>query len=129
MSKLVETLKKQHIEIISILENAKEKGITSQESKDALIKGKKLILAHLGLEDAELYPELSKHEDTKNIGQFFSEDMKGLATSALELFERIEKGNTNIETAILLGKVAINLKLRIQKEERTLYPAYEKVAV
>lgn len=128
MSKLIETLKKHHVEIISILEGAKEKGLSSQEGKDSLIKGKRLILAHLGLEDAELYPKLAKHEDTKRIGQFFSEDMKGLAASALELFERIEKGNTDIETAKLLGKVTVNLKLRIQKEERDLYPAYEKVA-
>jgi len=128
MSALIDTLLKQHIEIMDILDKAQKTGITTQDGKDLLVRGKGLIVSHLQKEDAELYPKLLEFEETKDIGNKFSDDMKGLVPLALKLFQKVESGDTGIETAKLLGKVAANLKMRIQKEESALYPAYNKVA-
>jgi len=60
MSILIEELKKEHSEIIATLNEVKELGILSKEGQDKLMSLEVSLLAHLGIEDDQLYPALKK---------------------------------------------------------------------
>ena len=125
MGQLIDKLKLQHVQILNLLEEARLIGISTDEGKKKLHQGKQLILEHLKLEDEQLYPKLKQMESTRNLAQMFSDEMKNLASLVQEFFNKYEKGSSSdLELAMLLGKVTANLKLRISKEETLLYKQY-----
>ena len=60
MSELIEEFKRDHAEIMAILNEVKEFGILSKEGHAKLISIKEHLLAHLKKEDEKLYPALRK---------------------------------------------------------------------
>ncbi|MGH1488349.1 MAG: hemerythrin domain-containing protein [Acidimicrobiales bacterium] len=125
MSRLIDDLKAEHLQIIRLVQDARFLGLSSPEGIAELSSGKALILAHLETEDAKLYPAMWAHPETNSIANKFSDEMKGLVETASELFTVVEDGQTGPDVDDLLGRVASALIARIAEEEMLLFPAYD----
>ena len=66
MSILIEELKNEHAEILAALKEIKELGILSKEGQDKLMSLEVSLLAHLEIEDEQLYPALRKEAEHSN---------------------------------------------------------------
>jgi len=92
MSVLIEELKKEHSEIVAALNEVKKLGILSKEGQDKLISVQTSLLAHLEMEDDQLYPVLRKEaeqsKDLKNTLDLFEMDMENVSTIVREFFDK-----------------------------------------
>ncbi len=132
MSILIEELKKEHYEILVTLNEVRELGILSKEGQDKLMSLEVSLLAHLEMEDDQLYPALRKnaeHSDSlKNILDLFAMDMENVSRIVQEFFEKYSEGFSGVE----LDKLSEDfenffsaLNKRICNEEESLYEEYE----
>jgi hemerythrin-like domain-containing protein len=133
MSKLIEELKQEHSELVSMLSKVTEFGIGSKEREDILFSAKNVLLAHLKKEDAELYPFLRKKtENDKNLElilDMFTRDMETVSKTVLAFFDKYSQGDSHseLEFAANFGRLLGLLEVRIQKEENILYKEYERL--
>jgi hemerythrin-like domain-containing protein len=131
MNALIFRLKKEHSTLLRALEDVRNVGIVTPEGRAGLLAIKNALLEHLGLEDAELYPVLRvAAQSDRRLSRtldVFARDLEHVTDIALLFFQRYEKAADDIRHAMDFGKLVGVLKLRIQKEESVLYPAYEQV--
>ena len=95
---------------------------------------KKILLPHLALEDAELYPTLVKSKDKKikETATKYSDEMKLISKRTVSFFEtyahlKIDDFLQNENFKLDLNTVITIIKRRIDLEEMELYPLYNKV--
>ncbi|MBT6995495.1 hemerythrin domain-containing protein [Candidatus Woesearchaeota archaeon] len=136
-NKLIKKLKKQHEDILFLFKNLNSfiegKDISKTNCMLTLLNLKSELIKHLTLEDKKLYPELdkSKDEKTRKTSKKFSNEMKGISQAAVDFFnkysnlkvEEIEKQKSFKKEIKELKEV---VKVRIELEEKVLYPLYEK---
>lgn len=131
MSMLVERLKKEHVAIVNVLNKIKELGVGSKEGRDVLRSARTALLAHLKIEDEQLYPPMKKEAETngtlKSVLGVFARDMETISKEALSFIDKYAAGGSGLEFAKDFGRLYINLNQRIRKEESTLYPEYDKL--
>lgn len=142
MSKLVEELKADHIALKQILKQAADLTKSALERVQILTQAKAALLTHLDKENHEFYPPLksvaARDRETAVILEVFAKDMEAIAPQALEFFDRYSNAEVvttgmkdDVRFAIRFGadleKLITLLGLRIGREERTLYPQYDRV--
>ncbi len=132
MSILIEELKKEHSEILAELNEVKTLGILSKEGQDKLMSLEVSLLAHLEMEDDELYPTLRKEAEhnnsIKDILDLFAIDMEDVSKIVREFFEKYSEGFSGIDLKELsedFENLLTALTKRIRNEEETLYEEYE----
>lgn len=132
---LTETLKQQHAEVlrqVDVIQDAIQKA-DSQLIQRELKKLGTALVAHLSLEDHQLYPELERlatesgAENLAVVARQFSTNMSRISAALLAFLAKYEKPFTDVAafkrdwSAVLAA-----LSARIASEEVTLYPLYEK---
>ena len=131
MKDLIETLKKEHQQIIAAITKVNELGIYSEKGQNLLSDSKNVLLAHLHREDTEFYPVLHKAAQTdealKSTLDHFAKDMYVISKSALTFFEKYSSGGSGLEFARDFGRLFSTLQMRIGMEERILYVEYLKL--
>ena len=132
MSILIEELKKEHSEIVATLNEVKELGILSEEGQDKLMSLEGSLLAHLGIEDDQLYPVLKKeaehYNSIKDTLELFAMDMENVSKIVLEFFEKYSEGFSGMDIKELseeFDNLLAALTKRIRNEEESLYEEYE----
>jgi hypothetical protein len=132
MSILIEELKKEHSEIVATLNEVKEFGILSKEGQDKLMSLEVSLLAHLELEDDQLYPPLKKEAEhsnsIKDTLDLFAMDMENVSKIVQEFFEKYSDGFSGMDLKELsedFEKFLTALNKRIGNEEESLYEEYE----
>ena len=132
MSILIEELKKEHSEILAALNEVKELGILSKEGQDKLMSLEVSLLAHLEMEDDELYPTLRKeaehYNSIKDTLDLFAIDMENVSKIVREFFEKYSEGLPGMEPEKLskdFENLLAALNKRICNEEESLYEEYE----
>ena len=132
MSILIEELKKEHSEILAALNEVKELGILSKEGQDKLMSLEVSLLAHLEMEDDELYPTLRKeaehYNSIKDTLDLFAIDMENVSKIVREFFEKYSEGFSGIDLKELsedFENLLTALTKRIDNEEESLYEEYE----
>ncbi len=129
MSILIEELKKEHSEIVAALNEVKKLGILSKEGQDKLISVQTSLLAHLEMEDDQLYPTLRKQaensKDLKNTLDLFEMDMENVSTIVREFFDKYSEEFSGEELQEDFEKLFTALSKRISNEEASLYEEYE----
>jgi hypothetical protein len=134
--KLIQQLKGEHVEIGRAFESIKE-GVARGEAGDGellneLRELKSVLVAHLDLEDKMLYPALvGAGGEAKELGEKFSKEMLGISNVVLAFFgkyisESIENLLKSAEFRIELDGIIKAVVKRVNAEEGTLFPAYEK---
>ena len=132
MSILIEELKKEHSEILTTLNEVKELGILSKEGQDKLMSLEVSLLAHLEIEDDQLYPALRKEAEHNNSYKdtldLFAMDMENVTEIVQEFFGKYSDGFSGVELEKLsedFENLFTALTKRIHNEEETLYEEYE----
>jgi hypothetical protein len=142
MSNLVDELKADHVALKHILRQAADLTKSALERVQVLTQAKVALLGHLDKENHEFYPPLksvaARDRETAAILEVFAKDMEAIAPQALEFFDRYSNAEVvatsikeDVRYAIRFGadleKLITLLGLRIGREERTLYPQYDRV--
>lgn len=127
---MINTLKRQHNDIVAIFESIKKMDIKSAEAKTELRKVKTLIVDHLAIEDAKLYPalmECAKTDPSLNIlVSGYMNEMKELSQFVIAFFDKYsDDAMSGIEFSRDYGKLLGSLQQRIRREESILYKEYE----
>jgi hypothetical protein len=129
MSILIEELKKEHSGIIATLNEVKKLGILSKEGQDKLKSLESSLLAHLEMEDDQLYPDLRKEavhsKNLKNTLDLFEMDMEGVSTIVREFFDKYSEEFSGEELQEDFENLFASLSKRISNEEAALYEEYE----
>ena len=132
MSILIEELKKEHSEILATLNEVKQFGILSEDGQDKLMSLEVSLLAHLEMEDNQLFPVLKKEAEhsnsIKDTLELFAIDMENVSKIVREFFKKYSEGFSGVE----LNKLSDDfenfftaLTKRICNEEESLYEEYE----
>ena len=131
MSELIEEFKRDHAEIMAILNEAKELGILSKEGQAKLIFIKEHLLAHLKKEDEKLYPALRKeaedNERLRNTLDLFALDMETVSSVVQEFFDKYSGGEIDGNFSVNFESLSVILSTRIRNEEDALYEEYEEI--
>lgn len=134
MAKLVDDLKREHAVLIEALDEVYKLGVASKEAQSRLAAAKSGLLAHLRKEDAHLYPALkaacANNAEVSNTVKRFITDMDTISGEALDFFAKYSTdgaGGSDLEFARDFGRLSGTLKSRMQREEASLYPLYEKI--
>jgi hypothetical protein len=126
---LIEELKKEHAEIVDALNEVKKLGIFSKEGQDKLMSVKASLLAHLEVEDTQLYPALRKeagyNKDLKNTLDLFAMDMENVSKIVREFFDKYSEEFSGDEFQKEFENLFAALIKRISNEEESLYEEYE----
>lgn len=142
MSKLVEELKADHVQLKQTLKQAADFKRPAQESIELLHRVKAALLAHLDKENRELYPTLqaaaASDPSLHSLLSSFGKDMEQIIPQALAFFAKYDdpagvsgKIKSDVRYAVEFGadleRFIGLLGLRIGREERSLYPQYERI--
>ena len=132
----IRDLKGDHQRLLDTLEDARRLGLGTAEGRRCLFTCKELLSRHLRKEDTMLYPALRQmgaagQGDLRHVADDFASEMQSISGSLLEFFARYDTvtgaaSAGGLDFARELGRIIIALKIRIQREESRLYPAYEK---
>ncbi len=125
MSVLIKELKKDHSEIVAILNEVKELGISSKEGQAKLLSVKEHLLTHLNKEDEQLYPVLRKeaeiNKQLESILDLFAMDMEKVSRVVQEFFDKYSRGVSGTELQKEFENLCEALDKRISNEEDILY--------
>ena len=131
MSALVKEFKREHAEIIAMLNEVKELGILSKEGQAKLMSIKEHLLAHLKKEDVMFYPVIYKEaEDSERLKttlDLFAMDMDKVSSVVREFFEKYSEGAFDEEFPVEFENLLAAFKARVKNEEDALYKEYENI--
>ena len=131
MSALIEELKREHSEIIAMLNEVEGLEILSKEGQSKLMPAKERFLTHLKKEDEQLYPVLRK--DAENNKQLESAldlcslDMENVSRIAQEFFDKYYGGVIDEDFQREFERFFAAINKRIEAEEDILYDEYESM--
>ncbi len=131
MSALIEEFKREHSEILAILNEVKELGILSKEGQAKLMSIKASLLEHLWNENERIYPVLWKeaehNKDLKELLDLFAIEMEDVSNFVERFFNKFHEGTVDINFQYEFEAVFAAISKRIKNEEEILYGEYEKI--
>ncbi len=131
MSALIEEFKREHSEILAILNEAKELGILSKEGQSKLMSVKEILLEHLWNENERLYPVLWKeaehNNDIKDVLDLFAVEMENVSIIVQEFFDKYYGGVIDEDFPREFERFFAAISKRIKDEEDILYDEYERM--
>ena len=132
MSKLINELKQEHLEIKQILLELQKNGNTSSKGVKLIMNSKKKLFEHIDKEDRLLYPVLWNKAKTdlslKKTLDIFAAEMEKVAEFVRDFYMKYSFGINNRDEFIKdIVTFRVTLKVRIMKEEAVIYSIYEKL--
>ncbi|GFO68001.1 hypothetical protein GMLC_15800 [Geomonas limicola] len=133
MARLIDELKRDHVEMEKMLTRAKDPGISHKETHQILLAAQASLLAHLKKEDNQLYPALNraaeKDPTLKRTVDFYAKDMDLITKDVISFFNRYAAHDApiDIEFAKAFGKLYSTITKRQRNEENSLYKEFEKL--
>ena len=131
MAALIEEFKREHSEILAILNEVKELGILSKEGQSKLMSVKEILLEHLWNENERLYPVLWKeaehNNDIKDVLDLFAVEMENVSIIVQEFFDKYYGGVIDEDFPREFERFFAAISKRIKDEEDILYDEYERM--
>ncbi len=131
MTALIEEFKREHSEILAILNEVKELGILSKEGQAKLMSIKASLLEHLWNENERIYPVLWKeaehNKDLKELLDLVAIEMEGISNVVQKFFDKFHEGTVDRNSLDEFEAVFAAINKRIKNEEDILYEEYEKI--
>jgi iron-sulfur cluster repair protein YtfE (RIC family) len=131
MSALIEEFKREHSEILAILNEVKELGILSKEGQAKLMSIKASLLEHLWNENERIYPVLWKeaehNKDLKELLDLFAIEMEGVTKVVQQFFDKFYEGTVDSNSPHEFEEFFAAISKRIKNEEEILYGEYENI--
>ncbi len=133
MHQLTERLHFQHIELQQALAGIRPRQFRTEEGRDRINRVRTLFHSHIETEHKELYPVLKRaaRQDQKLAARLkqMNDDLKIVTDLAEGFFAKYENGQPRlIEFATDHGALVTILKIRLRREEETLFPEYERLS-
>ncbi len=129
MTLLIAEVTKEHSEIVNTLDDIKKLGVLSKEGQDKLVSLESSLLAHLEIEDDQLYPLLRKeaeqNKDLKNTMDLFELDMENVSKLVRDFFDKYTDEFSGEELPEDFENLCAVLSKRINNEEDSLYEEYD----
>ncbi|UGB38245.1 hemerythrin domain-containing protein [Frateuria soli] len=123
---LTDTLREQHAQLYVLFDDLQRRGMAGPEGRERLQKARQAMLAHLDLEDGQLYPALEAHPSTTGLARRYAVEMRQLTPALLAFFDAYHGSDPDPQAfSRSLGQLLAVLQQRIRREEGQLYPAYE----
>jgi hemerythrin-like domain-containing protein len=124
---LIERLTSEHNALREAMEQINRLRISQPEGREILFKTKAMLIAHLALEDQELYPALDLLAANKVLASSFRQEMQEISARVLEFFKKYESGIADgFAFARDFGHIKTMLVQRMIREETRLYPAFQQ---
>lgn len=131
MTKIIKTLLNDHRIILSLLKKCKYSNLSNEERSAFVTTVKAVLREHFELEDNQIYPKLKElatdNNRALNTVEEFTTGLEKIGAIITNFFEQHEKDPDNIFNSSDFGKIIKLLEVRIQKEEKGLYPLYEQL--
>lgn len=131
MSALIEELKREHTEILAILNEVKKLGILSKEGQAKLMSIKASLLEHLWNENERIYPVLWKesenNKDLKDLLDLFAIEMEDVSNVVQKFFNKFHEGTVDQNFPQEFEELFAAVSKRIKNEEEILYGEYENI--
>ena len=133
MLRLTEQLHGEHTELQQALAGIRPRLFRTTEGQQRVSRVRDLFRTHTATENDKLYPVLNSaaREDERIAARVrrMQDDLGIVSELAEGFFAKYEKGPPSlIEFATDHGALVTILKIRLQREEETLFPLYEKLA-
>ncbi len=131
MSALIEELKREHSELVAILNAVKGLDILSKEGQTKLLSTKERFFTHLNKEDRQLYPVLIKEaKENKMLDvtlYLLAIDMMDVSRVVKEFFDKYYGGVIDEDFQREFERFFATISKRIKDEECILFDEYEKI--
>ena len=131
MTVLIEEFKREHSEILAILNEVEGLGILTHKGQAKHMTVKAILLEHLKKEDVKFYPVLYKvaedNERLKNTVDLFAMDMENVSSVVQRFFDKYSEGVFDEEFPTEFESLFAALSVRIRNEEDALYEEYEGI--
>ena len=125
MSALIEELKREHSELVAILNEVKGLDILSKEGQTKLLSAKERFLSHLNKEDRQLYPVLIKEANDNELLEgtlvLLAIDMSDVSRVVQEFFDKYYGGVIDEDFQKEFEIFFAVISKRIMDEEDILY--------
>lgn len=127
---MIESIRREHSEIIDKLNKIKKIGVSSKEGEDELLSVKGFILKHMRNEEKGFYPEIremAKHnKKLEAILNEFDDDMDRILQYSLGFFDGYCVSNRSNMPIVIETFIEV-LRRRILREDNILIPLYKKL--
>jgi hemerythrin-like domain-containing protein len=130
---VLKRLSTEHVELEQALAGIRPRQFRTEEGRSRLFRVHDLFLAHIHEEESDFYPVLEKAATADaRIAEHLrrmSDDLKIVAGLAEEFFRKYQQGEPKlIEFATDHGALLTILKIRLKREEQTLFPLFESLS-
>ena len=123
---LTHVLREQHDHLSALLDEVGRLGLDCAEGHARLKDAQQAMLAHLALEDSQLYPSLRSNPATAKLAHRYADEMLQLTPALMAFFDSYQDGGIDPGSfKRSLEQLQAVLQQRISREEGKLYPAYE----
>jgi hypothetical protein len=127
---LLHRLSAEHAELEQALAGIRPRQFKSDEGRSRLYRIRDLLHSHFRTERTELLRPLQEaaREDTRLTGQLrrFTDDLEIVSNLADDFVSKYERGAPQIiEFATDHGALLTILRIRLKREEETLFPLYQ----
>ncbi len=132
MHDLLRKLRTEHTELQQALAGIRPRQFRTGEGHQRINRVRDLFRSHVREEENRLYPALRKaaREDRDLTGRLrrWGDDLKIVTSLAEDFFQKYEKGKPQlIEFATDHGAFLTILRIRLKREEETLFPLYDRL--
>ncbi len=131
MSALIEEFRKEHSEILAMLNEIKELGVVTHKGQEKLMSVKSCLIEHFSKEDEKFYPVLYKAAEQnmklKELLELLSNDLQTLSIGVTKFFDKYDRGILDRMFKEEFENLFVALCKRMRQEEDILYKEYERM--
>ena len=131
MSALIEEFRKEHSEILAMLNEIKELGILTHKGQEKLMSVKSCLIGHFNEEDEKFYPVLYKaaeqNKKLKELLELLANGLQTLSIGVTEFFDKYNRGILDTMFEKEFENLFVALCKRMRQEEDVLYKEYERM--
>jgi hypothetical protein len=131
MSALIEEFRKEHSEILAMLNEIKELGVVTHKGQEKLMSVKSCLIEHFSKEDEKFYPVLYKAAEQnmklKELLELLANDLQTLSIGVTKFFDKYDRGILDRMFEEEFENLFVALCKRMRQEEDILYKEYERM--
>ncbi len=132
MHDLLRRLSTEHAELQQALAGIRPRQFRTEEGRDRLERVRNLFRSHVHTEEEQLYPPLERaaRTDARLAGQLqrLTDDLRIVTSLAEDFFSKYEQGEPRlVEFATDHGALLTILRIRLKREEETVFPLFDRI--
>ncbi len=132
MHDLLRRLSTEHAELQQALAGIRPRQFRTDEGRNRLERVRNLFRSHVHTEEEQLYPPIERaaRTDARLAGQLrrLTDDLRIVTSLAEDFFSKYEQGEPGlVEFATDHGALLTILRIRMKREEETVFPLFDRI--